>query len=133
MRWDRLELHVRRTDLEVPVAAFLKMGEQWHRPDQPDARISGRNNHPSGIFLTRYPQFILATDRRAPAPGTIAPRRWWRCSRLRSDGGDPLTTDCARHGHRADCGQRAGGADMELVHDAVCARLDVEELLVGRR
>jgi hypothetical protein len=55
----------------------------------------------------------------------------WQAS-LTQRAASPSPTDCAQHGHRANSGQRAGGAQVQLVDDAVCARLDVEELLVGR-
>ena len=44
----------------------------------------------------------------------------------------PSPPDGAGHGHVTDLGERAAGADGELVHDAVPAGLDVEEPPAGR-
>ena len=63
--------------------------------------------------------------------GNATPRRWWR-SIAHLESGDPFTADCAWNRHRADGSQRAASAHLELIHDAVRARLDVEELLVRR-
>ena len=46
---------------------------------------------------------------------------------IRAQSRDPFSADRAWHGHRADCRQRAAGAHLELVHDSVGARLDVQD------